>query len=105
MVKARVPLEVRLIAPIWEHCGILSKFRIMATPGVVVRPIAAHISVLVVAGVLSDWTGLQSGVSCSLVMLHNSTVACIEVGRVGCATTSISSLGISLRMAGLYVDL
>eukprot|EP01018_Ginkgo_biloba_P033253 Gb_04538 [translate_table: standard] len=69
MVRAGVLVEIRPVAPIWEHCGILSKVKVVATPGVAIGPITTHIHVLVVAEALSNWTSLGSGISWSLVVL------------------------------------
>eukprot|EP01018_Ginkgo_biloba_P018645 Gb_01313 [translate_table: standard] len=82
-VRAKVPIEIVMVAPIWEHCGILSKVKVVATPGVVVGPLIAPIHVLVVVGPLSGWT----------------------VGHVGCATTDVSSLSIGLGLVELRIAL
>ena len=63
MVIAKVPVEVVLVAPIWGHCGIQSQVKVVITPGVVVRPIIAHIHILVVVEALSGLIGLESGIS------------------------------------------
>eukprot|EP01018_Ginkgo_biloba_P039060 Gb_05298 [translate_table: standard] len=105
MVRAKVPVEVVLVVPIWEHCGILSQVKVVITPSLVVRPIIAHIHILVVVEALSNWIGLEFGVSHSLVVLWNSTAACVEVGCARCTTTSVSSLHIVLGLAGVCIVL
>eukprot|EP01018_Ginkgo_biloba_P010749 Gb_11494 [translate_table: standard] len=103
MVRARVPIEIRLVAPIWRHCGILSKVKVVATPGVSIGPITTHIHVLVVVEALFGWTGLGFGISCSLVILWWSTATCVIVWHAGCAITCVSFVNIGLGLVGLRI--
>eukprot|EP01018_Ginkgo_biloba_P004631 Gb_29639 [translate_table: standard] len=81
MVRAIVPVEIRLVAPIWKCCGILSKVKVVATPSVAIGPITTHIHVLVVDNALFGWT----------------------VWCIGCATFGVSFVGLGL--VGLRIDL
>eukprot|EP01018_Ginkgo_biloba_P001656 Gb_20203 [translate_table: standard] len=83
MVRDKILVEIRLVAPIWKHCGIMSKVTIVATPGVVIGPISTHIHVLVVVEALSGWTDWHAG----------------------CDTVGVSSVDISLGMVGLCIAL
>eukprot|EP01018_Ginkgo_biloba_P018464 Gb_25151 [translate_table: standard] len=77
MVRVGVLVEIRLVAPIWKHCGILSKVKVVATPSVVIGPITSHMYAL------SGWT----------------------VWRVVCATIGVSSVDTSLGIVGLHIAL
>eukprot|EP01018_Ginkgo_biloba_P016327 Gb_33308 [translate_table: standard] len=68
MVIAKVPVEVVLVAPIWGRCAIQSQVKVVITPGVVVRPIIAHIHILVVVEALSG-----------LIVSNDSLVISVDV--------------------------
>eukprot|EP01018_Ginkgo_biloba_P036619 Gb_28190 [translate_table: standard] len=68
MVIAKVPVEVVLVAPIWRHCGIQSHVKAVITPSVVVRPIIAHIHILVVVEAFSG-----------LIVSNDSSVFSVDV--------------------------
>eukprot|EP01018_Ginkgo_biloba_P033278 Gb_34926 [translate_table: standard] len=78
MVIAKVPVEVVLVAPIWGHCGIHSQVKVVITPGVVLRPIIAHIHILVVVEALS---GLIVSNDSSVFSVHVSSSA-VQRGKV-----------------------